>query len=96
MFQVAVIMSDQNVKDVLGHCNLCYLGSVIAVFSVFNCTSAYAYIFLLQITPKMRMTALDWITQVQVNFKVLPETQLTTVSLFDRYIQARRFTVDKV
>lgn len=48
-----------------------------------------------RITPTMRMATLDWITRVQIGFKLLPETQLTTVNLFDRCLMARRFTVDK-
>uniref|UniRef100_A0A915PY73 Cyclin N-terminal domain-containing protein n=1 Tax=Setaria digitata TaxID=48799 RepID=A0A915PY73_9BILA len=48
-----------------------------------------------RVTPRNRMTALDWITRMQITFKLLPETQLTTVNLFDRCLMARRFTLEK-
>uniref|UniRef100_A0A0R3S3Y5 Cyclin N-terminal domain-containing protein n=1 Tax=Elaeophora elaphi TaxID=1147741 RepID=A0A0R3S3Y5_9BILA len=48
-----------------------------------------------KITPRNRMTTIDWITRLQIAFKLLPETQLTTVNLLDRCLTARRFTVEK-
>ncbi|EJD75428.1 hypothetical protein LOAG_17422 [Loa loa] len=48
-----------------------------------------------RITPRNRMIAIDWITRMQITFKLLPETQLTTVNLFDRCLMARRFTLEK-
>ncbi|VDM91629.1 unnamed protein product [Onchocerca ochengi] len=48
-----------------------------------------------RITPRNRMTVIDWITRMQIAFKLLPETQLTTINLFDRCLLARRFTLEK-
>ncbi|KAL3985589.1 Cyclin N-terminal domain family protein [Acanthocheilonema viteae] len=48
-----------------------------------------------RITPRNRMTTIDWITRLQIAFKLLPETQLTTINLLDRCLMARRFTLEK-
>ncbi|VDN17003.1 unnamed protein product [Gongylonema pulchrum] len=42
------------------------------------------------------MVTLDWLTCIANTFQLLPETQLTIVYLFDRYLMVHRFTVDKV
>ncbi|KAM3716267.1 G2/mitotic-specific cyclin-B1 [Dirofilaria immitis] len=48
-----------------------------------------------RITPRNRMSIIDWITRMQIAFKLLPETQLTTINLLDRCLMARRFTLEK-
>jgi len=39
------------------------------------------------ITPKMRATLVDWLVDVQEQYKLLQETLFLTVSLTDRYLQ---------
>ncbi|VDM96492.1 unnamed protein product [Thelazia callipaeda] len=48
-----------------------------------------------KITPKHRMVTLDWVTRVQVSFKLLPETHSATINLFDRCLAASRYTLEK-
>lgn len=38
------------------------------------------------ITPKMRAILVDWLVEVHLKFKLLPETLFLTVNLIDRYL----------
>jgi cyclin B len=39
------------------------------------------------INEKMRAILVDWIIEVHLKFKLLPETLFITVSLIDRYLE---------
>ena len=42
-----------------------------------------------QITPKMRAVLIDWLVDVHLKFKLMPETLFLTVNLIDRFLQAK-------
>lgn len=44
-----------------------------------------------KLTEKIRSTLVDWLIQVNYNFKMLPETLFLTVNIIDRY-----FSINKV
>lgn len=39
------------------------------------------------ITDKMRAILVDWLVEVHLKFKLLPETLYLTVNLIDRYLE---------
>ena len=41
------------------------------------------------ITPKMRTVLIDWLVDVHLKFKLMPETLFLTVNLIDRFLQAK-------
>ncbi len=41
----------------------------------------------LDINEKMRAILVDWIIEVHLKFKLLPETLFLTISLIDRYLE---------
>lgn len=45
------------------------------------------------ITEKMRAILLDWLVEVHLKFKLMPETLYLTVNLIDRYLE--RVTVQR-
>lgn len=42
------------------------------------------------INSKMRAILIDWITEVHLRFKLLPETLFLTVSIIDRFLEKRQ------
>ena len=39
------------------------------------------------ITEKMRAILIDWLIEVHLKFKLLPETLFLTVNMLDRYLE---------
>jgi len=39
-----------------------------------------------QITEKMRSVSLEWVSEVAIKFKLLPETFFLTINYIDRYL----------
>ena len=39
------------------------------------------------VTEKMRSILIDWLVEVHLKFKLLPETLYLTVNLIDRYLE---------
>ena len=48
------------------------------------------------INEKMRGILVDWLVEVHLKFKLLPETLFLTVNLIDRYLQARHIMRNKL
>ena len=40
-----------------------------------------------EVNEKMRKVLIDWLIEVHINFKLLPETLFITINLIDRYCQ---------
>jgi len=48
------------------------------------------------INEKMRSILVDWLVEVHVKFKLLPETLFLTVNLIDRYLEAKKVLRQKL
>ena len=48
------------------------------------------------INEKMRMILIDWLTEVHLKFKLLPETLFLTINFIDRYLQNNQTPRDKL
>ena len=48
------------------------------------------------INEKMRMILIDWLIEVHLKFKLLPETLFLTINFIDRYLQKNQTTRDKL
>ena len=48
------------------------------------------------INEKMRMILIDWLIEVHLKFKLLPETLFLTINFIDRYLQNNQTTRDKL
>lgn len=48
------------------------------------------------ITEKMRAILIDWLVEVHLKFKLLPETLYLTVNLIDRYLERKTILRDKL
>ncbi len=44
------------------------------------------------INEKMRAILVDWLVEVHLKFKLMPETLYLTVNLIDRYLEAKPVT----
>jgi G2/mitotic-specific cyclin-B, other len=50
----------------------------------------------LDINEKMRAILIDWLVDVNVKFRLVPETLFMTVNLIDRYLSQRTVTRHKL
>lgn len=48
------------------------------------------------ITEKMRAILLDWLVEVHLKFKLMPETLYLTVNLIDRYLERKQVQRQKL
>ena len=48
------------------------------------------------INEKMRMILIDWLVEVHLKFKLLPETLFLTINFIDRYLQNNQTPRDKL
>ena len=48
------------------------------------------------INEKMRIILIDWLIEVHLKFKLLPETLFLTINFIDRYFQKNQITRDKL
>lgn len=48
------------------------------------------------IHPKMRAILIDWLVDVHLKFKLLPESLYLTVNLIDRYLSKERVGKEKL
>jgi cyclin B len=48
------------------------------------------------INEKMRIILIDWLIEVHLKFKLLPETLFLTINFIDRYLQKNQTTRDKL
>ena len=48
------------------------------------------------INEKMRAILVDWLVEVQIKFKLLPETLYLTVNIIDRFLGVQKVTRDKL
>ena len=48
------------------------------------------------INEKMRIILIDWLIEVHLKFKLLPETLFLTINYIDRYLQKNQITRDKL
>ncbi len=48
------------------------------------------------INEKMRMILIDWLIEVHLKFKLLPETLFLTINFIDRYLQNNQTKRDKL
>lgn len=46
----------------------------------------------IEVSPKMRTVLMDWINEVHLQFRLVPETFYMTVAIVDRYLQAVKTT----
>jgi len=49
-----------------------------------------------EVTPNMRSILIDWLVEVQVRFKLIPETMQLTVNVLDRYLSIERIAKSKL
>ena len=49
-----------------------------------------------QINEKMRSILIDWLVDVNLKFKMIPETLFMTVNLIDRYLEKTHVARDKL
>lgn len=49
-----------------------------------------------KINETIRSTLIDWLLQVQYNFKLLPESLFLTCNIIDRYFQSRQISSREV
>ena len=67
-----------------------YIGDIIVNMKTEECHDMPRYSYMKQqvdINEKMRGILVDWIVEVHLRFKLLPETLFLTVNLIDRYLQ---------
>lgn len=50
----------------------------------------------MDINEKMRAILIDWLVDVNVKFRLVPETLFMTVNLIDRYLSQRTVTRHKL
>lgn len=48
------------------------------------------------INEKMRIILIDWLIEVHLKFKLLPETLFLTINFIDRYLQKNQTPRDKL
>jgi len=48
------------------------------------------------INEKMRSILVDWLVEVHVKFKLLPETLFLTINLIDRYLESKKVLRQKL
>jgi len=48
------------------------------------------------INEKMRSILIDWLVEVQIKFKLLPETLYLTTNLIDRFLGLKKVSRDKL
>ena len=49
-----------------------------------------------EINDKMRSILIDWLIEVHLKFKLLPETLFITVSIIDRYLEKQKVAKSKL
>lgn len=49
-----------------------------------------------EINDKMRSILIDWLIEVHLKFKLLPETLFITVSIIDRYLEKQKVSKSKL
>jgi hypothetical protein len=56
--------------------------------SELNCLASFGYIETqVDVNEKMRAILIDWLVEVHLKFKLVPESLYLTVNLIDRYLE---------